>query len=99
MEIEKTFTICEHRMSKRGGGCGNVCEEILHTGTFAELAKALHVETPEDMHFYHDLPWSTRAPKTVRGIVGVLNKATHHNDVIANKQGFGIQAWSEWTLE
>lgn len=98
MKSEKIYTIKETRKSKRGDGCGYVTDVILHSGTFAELAKKLHVETSEDLHIDHGLPWSTRAPKTVRGIVSVLNKATHHADVLANRQGFYICGWSDWSI-
>jgi hypothetical protein len=97
--MEKTYTIKEIRTSKRNAACGHVTEVILHSGTFAELAKELHVETSEDLHIDHDLPWSTRAPKTVRGIVSILNRATAHADILANKGGYDIQAWSAWILE
>lgn len=97
--MEKTYTIKEIRTSKRVAGCGHETEVILHSGTFAELAEELHVETSEDLHIFHDMPWSARAPKTVRGIVNVLNRAVAHADILANKGGYDIQAWSVWTLE
>ena len=42
-EMEKTYTIKEIRTSKRVAGCGHETEVILHSGTFAELAKELNL--------------------------------------------------------
>lgn len=96
---EKIYTIHETHFSKAGRGrVGYKRAERLYTGTFEELAKTLHAETGADLHWYHDLPRSTRAPKTVRGIVSTLNRATRHAEVLANRGGYDLNSWSEWEL-